>query len=96
MYTASELEYAINKVEVKILICPQTSSIRNYGKIIFELISDISERDPHHLKCPKLKTLNKIIFYSSDTDFPGVIQWNELEQAAQQNHFKSLSEIKVE
>ena len=43
-----------------------------------------------------MKTLEKIIFYSSPDPFPGVLKWEEVAAAAQQSDFKTLSEIKVE
>ena len=37
LYTAKELEYAINKVDVKILICPKSVAALDYEKIIGKL-----------------------------------------------------------
>ena len=96
LYTAHELEYALNKVKVKVLICPQTIGALDYGNILTELIPDLASRDRFNLKCKNIETLEKIIFYSSPSEFPGVLKWEELEQAAQQCDFKTLSEIKVE
>ena len=97
LYTASELEYALNKVEVKVLICPQTlGPALDYEAILKTMIPDLEERDRNCLNVPSLKTLEKIILYSNPKPIPGTFQWKDIEQAAESKHFKKLEGLKVQ
>jgi hypothetical protein len=56
MYTTDELQYAINKVNVKCLICPKSIGPLNYHKTISAMIPNL----PNQVGCPKISTMAKL------------------------------------
>lgn len=95
LYTARELEYAINKVNVKALVCPKSVGPLNYEKIINEMIPDIATRDKYNINSENVKCLEKIFFHSTDAETEGIINWTDLEQAAGNNHYAALAGTKI-
>ena len=95
LYTAPELEYALNKVNVKVLICPETIGALDYYSILQDLIPNLEKRDRNNLKVPSLKTLEKIIFYSNPEPKAGTFQWSDIEQAAESEDFNKIESIKI-
>mgnify|MGYP000540639690 CR=1 FL=1 len=95
LYTARELEYALEKVDAKILICPKEIGPLNYDETIRQMIPDLNTRNWENLKLPNLPKLEKIIYYSNVEKIDGTILWSDLESAADQKHFKILDSYKV-
>ena len=95
LYTAPELEYALNKVNVKVLICPETIGALDYYSILQDLIPDLEKRDRNDLKVSSLKTLEKIIFYSNPEPKAGTFQWPDIEQAAESKDFNKIESLKI-
>lgn len=95
LYTARELEYAINKVNVKALVCPRSVGQLNYENIITQMIPDIAEQNRYNIQADNVKGLEKIIFYSTDEPVDGIISWRDLEFAADQSHYDILSSTKL-
>jgi len=49
LYTATELEYALNKVNVTCLICPRQIGPLNYHATISKMIPNLDQLDRHNL-----------------------------------------------
>ena len=96
LYTTRELEYALEKVDAKMLVCPKTIGPLNYHAKVQELIPNLAEQDRFSLNIPSVPTLKKVVYYSSPEAEAGTFQWAELEQAGSNADLKSINEIKVD
>ena len=96
LYTAYELEYAINKVGIKILVCPKSvGDALNYHKILTVMIPDLETQDKFNLNSKNVDVLEKIVFYSTDEEIGGVINWKDVEEAGDQSHYKILADVNI-
>ena len=96
LYTTRELEYALEKVDAKMLVCPKTIGPLNYHAKVQELIPNLSEQDRFSLNVPSVPTLKKVVYYSSPEAEEGTFQWSELEEAGSDADLKTVNEIKVD
>ena len=95
LYTAPELEYAINKVNAKILVAPKSIAALDYHKLVKVLIPDIDEQEPENLKAKNLPGLEKIIFYGNQEETPGIISWKDLQDAGDAKSQKIVDSVKL-
>jgi len=95
LYTARELEYALVKVDAKILVCPKEIGPLNYDAKIREMIPDLGSRNWENLKLANVPKLEKLIYYSNSEKIDGTVLWSDLESAGDQKHFKTLESTKV-
>ena len=95
LYTAPELEYAINKVNAKILVAPKAIAALDYDKLVKVLIPDIDEQEPENLKAKNLPGLEKIIFYGDQDETPGIISWKDLKDAGDAKSQKIVDSVKL-
>ena len=90
LYTARELEYALDKVDAKLLVCPKTIGPLNYDATIRQMIPDLDTRNSHDLNLAQLPMLKKIIYYSNTEPLDGTLLWSDLEAAGDQSHYTLL------
>ncbi len=60
-YRLSELEYALNKVQCKAIVCAESFKTSNYLDMLNKLAPDISDNDPSSLQLSTLPHLKNII-----------------------------------
>merc|ERR1712227_73070 len=96
LYTARELEYALEKVDAKMLVCPKEIGPLDYDTTIRQMIPDLENRNSMNLKLPKLPLLEKIVYYSNSDNISGTILWSDLEKAGQSSDFREVDESKVD
>ena len=96
LYTSRELEYALEKVDAKMLVCPKTIGPLNYHAKVQEMIPNLAEQDRFGLNVPSVPTLKKVVYYSCPEAEAGTFQWSELEQAGSDKDLTTVNEIVVD
>jgi len=96
LYTSRELEYALEKVDAKMLVCPKTIGPLNYHAKVQEMIPNLAEQDRFSLNVPSVPTLKKVVYYSCPEAEAGTFQWSELEQAGSDKDLTTVNEIVVD
>jgi len=76
-YRASELEYALNKVQMKALVLMPTFKTSNYYEILCEVAPEIKTSHSGQLKCEKAPHLKDVIM-SEGAAFDGTFSFNEV------------------
>lgn len=61
MYEASEMEYCINKVGIKFVICPEKSKNINHYSILNKIIPRLEEAKTDELNYANVSSLKHII-----------------------------------
>lgn len=76
-YQALEIEYAINKVGIKCLVCPDKIKNQDYYEILNLLIPNLDKHEPKKIKSNKIPSLESIVTVSKET-FKGTLNYHEL------------------
>ena len=96
LYTVPELEYAMNKVGAKALVCPKELGPLNYHAALTSLIPDLDKQDKFNLKSSAMPNLKTIVYYTCYEEVGGVIRWDELEEMGSDKNVTELRSIKVD
>ena len=97
MYTAKELEYAINKVDITALICPQEIGPLDYRNTISQMLPQLENSSaPGSLNFENVSTLRNIIYFNKQEDINGVFDFDDVFQAGESEHLKILNQTKIE
>lgn len=60
-YRSYELEFALKKVECKVLICARSFKSSNYLKLLHDLIPELETSRPNHLHVPRIPHLKCVV-----------------------------------
>jgi len=98
LYTASELEYAINKVDIAALICPKEIGPLDYHGTIQQLAPDLTKGTRGALNFSNVPTLKSVIYYSMDDDesIDGVFNFEDLYNAGGSTQLETLKNVKID
>jgi len=96
LYTVPELEYAMNKVGAKALVCPKELGPLNYNAALTSLIPDLDKQDKFNLKSSAMPELKTIVYYTCYEEVGGVIRWDELEEMGSDKNLTEVRSIKVD
>ena len=98
LYTAPELEYAIQKVDITAIICPKEIGPLDYHATIKQMIPGLENATKGDLNFANVPTLKSIVYYSMEEDenIGGVFNFQGLYNAAGSSQYNMLKDIKIE
>ncbi len=91
-YRASELEYALNRVGVKALVCAVSHRSSRYLDMLSSLVPELATAKRNGLRAKRLPSLRSVIALT-DEPVPGAYRFAELEQASVGGQRARLSAI---
>ena len=91
-YKGTELEYCINKVDLKCLIFATQFKSSAYAQTILDLCPEIVEQKPGHLHLKKLPSL-RVLVQISETPIAGAYSFQEVVKRANSGYFERLDHI---
>ncbi|KAF2897795.1 hypothetical protein ILUMI_08382 [Ignelater luminosus] len=90
-YQASELEYCINKVGMKAIVCPDKIKKVNFYEILNQVSEEVQKCDPGKLKCKKVPSLKSVILISNEA-VKGTYNYNEILDLGDENSTRRIKE----
>lgn len=87
-YQESEIQYALNKVKVKALICPPNFKKQNYCEILKRFVN-IENGERGKLKSEKVPSLQNVIMISDNT-LRGTYLYEELLNSPTESELKKI------
>lgn len=94
-YQVSEIQYCINKVGLKSIVCPDKFKKQNYYDILNEASDSISKSEPGRIKCKNMPTLESVII-CSDKSLRGTFNYQEIIGFATEAGIQNISTIQDE
>ena len=91
-YKGTELEYCINKVDLKCLIFATQFKSSAYAQTILDLCPELLEQKPGHLHLKKLPSL-RVLVQISETPIAGAYSFQEVVKKATKGYFERLDYI---
>lgn len=91
-YRTNELEYALRKVGVKVLISAQSFKTQDYYSMVEEICPEIQYATPGHLKSVKLPELDSVIMLGSG-QFKGALMFDDVMDMAKDVHHKEAENL---
>ena len=91
-YKGTELEYCINKVDLKCLIFATQFKSSAYAQTILDLCPELVEQKPGHLHLKKLPSLRMLV-QISETPIAGAYSFQEVVKKATMGYFERLDYI---
>ena len=91
-YKGKELEYCINKVDLKCLIFATQFKSSAYAQTILDLCPELVEQKPGHLHLKKLASLRMLV-QISETPIAGAYSFQEVVKKATTGYFERLDYI---
>ena len=91
-YKGTELEYCINKVDLKCLIFATQFKSSAYAQTILDLCPELVEQKPGHLHLKKLPSL-RVLVQISETPIAGAYSFQEVVKRANSGYFERLDHI---
>jgi len=96
MYTARELEYACNKVNIAAIVCPKEIGPLDYHAKIEEMCPMLQTQTRGALNFENVPSLRSVTYYNSDEVFGGVYNFDELMNAGGSNELNIIKGLKVD
>ena len=96
MFTAPELEYAINKVDITGLICPQEIGPLNYRATLNNMIPDLEKSEAGNLNFSNVPTLKSITMFNLQEEVKGVFDFDSLFNAGGSKELEVLNSVKID
>ena len=81
LYTTKELEYTINKVGIRAIICPEETSRASFHERVDELVN-LDKQSLGAINAPNVPTLKSIVYHKRKTRTNAVFDFDELYDAA--------------
>ena len=91
-YRASELEYALNKVQCRALILAPGFKSGDYAQILGELAPELGSAEPGNLKAARLPNLEMVIRLGSESK-PGMLAFESLCTPPQRSELEALGAL---
>ncbi|XP_069936367.1 medium-chain acyl-CoA ligase ACSF2, mitochondrial-like, partial [Cherax quadricarinatus] len=91
-YRPSELEYCLNKVSVKAIICHEKFKTSDYHHMLCEIAPELLSSSKDDLKLSRLPSLKKVIM-CSEKDLSGTYKFGDLYGAGDSCHKTMLADI---
>lgn len=91
-YQARELEYCLNKVAVKALVCDKAFKTSDYYEMLCELAPELPSSATGSLKSARLPHLEKVIVMSEEM-LSGTMKFSDLFDAGDSSHVKGLEQL---
>ncbi|XP_069969606.1 medium-chain acyl-CoA ligase ACSF2, mitochondrial [Penaeus vannamei] len=91
-YRPSELEYCLNKVGVKGIVCDEEFKTSDYYKMLCALAPELPSSVPGDLSSATLPHLKKV-FFRSQEKLSGTFRFADLYEAGESSHRKKVDEL---
>ena len=91
-YKGTELEYCVNKVDLKCLIFATQFKSSAYAQTILDLCPELVEQKPGHLHLKKLPSL-RVLVQISETPIAGAYAFQDVVKKATTGYFERLDHI---
>uniref|UniRef100_A0A1Y1L8H9 Medium-chain acyl-CoA ligase ACSF2, mitochondrial n=2 Tax=Photinus pyralis TaxID=7054 RepID=A0A1Y1L8H9_PHOPY len=88
-YIAQELEYCINKVGMKVIICPEMCDKLHFYDTLGTIVSNLRQQKPENLNNPSTQSLKNIITVSENS-LGGTFNYNEILHLANETSIKKI------
>ncbi|XP_055343731.1 medium-chain acyl-CoA ligase ACSF2, mitochondrial-like [Paramacrobiotus metropolitanus] len=96
-YKVSELEYCLNKVQVKAIVAAEGVATLKYYDHLKKIFPDIEKSDPHKLRSTRAPHLKHVIMMTNrPRDFPGTIPYSEVQKMATHEYTQVVHKINQE
>ncbi|XP_030565520.1 medium-chain acyl-CoA ligase ACSF2, mitochondrial [Drosophila novamexicana] len=76
-YQGPEMEYCLNKVDIKAILAPDTFKTQNYYEILRDICPELAQSEPGKLKSEKFPHLRTVII-NSQQSLKGAMRFDEL------------------
>lgn len=91
-YRPSELEFCLNKVSVKGLICAKSFKTSDYYAMLSSLCPELSSAAPGRLSSARLPHLSTVVIMA-DKQLPGTFNFSDVPGLASGDHFATLDSL---
>ncbi|NNK77285.1 MAG: AMP-binding protein [Litoreibacter sp.] len=91
-YRLSELEFALNQVEVATLVLVPSFKSSNYLAMLADLMPELKAVDPGKLKAARVPTLRLVVTLSDDAA-PGTIRYSDVVAGADDRAYRRVQEL---
>ncbi|XP_060529029.1 medium-chain acyl-CoA ligase ACSF2, mitochondrial-like isoform X2 [Cylas formicarius] len=88
-YQAKEIEYCINKVGIKSIVCPHKYKSQNYYDILNTVSDEVFQSEPGKLECKIMPSLKSVIVTTEET-LGGAYTYNEIMALASTNSIQKI------
>ncbi|XP_041466074.1 medium-chain acyl-CoA ligase ACSF2, mitochondrial-like isoform X1 [Lytechinus variegatus] len=88
-YLETEIEYALNKAHVKLLIASKPFKTQRYYDIISNICPELEKATPGHLSSKRLPDLESLIMMGND-EHPGSFTFSDVIDMGRQEHFDTV------
>ncbi|XP_068605766.1 medium-chain acyl-CoA ligase ACSF2, mitochondrial-like [Brachionichthys hirsutus] len=92
-YQVKEVEFALNKVQCKAVVCPTRFKTQDYCEMLRQLCPDISKTPVGMIKSSSLPDLRMVIV--TDSRQPGMLSVEDVMQAGESRHHKQLMDLQT-
>jgi fatty-acyl-CoA synthase len=93
-YRVTELEYALNKVECRVLITARRFKTSDYLGMLRELAPELDSRSPGQLRAARLPHL-RVLIYLDETDERGFLSFDAVQRLGGSAEYAQLHELAV-
>ncbi|XP_068223681.1 medium-chain acyl-CoA ligase ACSF2, mitochondrial-like isoform X2 [Palaemon carinicauda] len=91
-YRTSELQFCLNKVAVKAIVCDETFKTSNYYKMLCDLAPELPESRPGELTSKQIPHLKQVIV-RTEKELDGTYRLQDLFEAGDTAHMKALEDL---
>ncbi|KAK4875732.1 hypothetical protein RN001_012154 [Aquatica leii] len=91
-YTEHEMEYSINKVGIKTIICPESYKKLKFYNIMCRLVTDLQDCDRNKIHSTRMPSLQSIITISNNT-LKGTYSYQDVINCADHTSIKTVTTI---
>ncbi|XP_068605772.1 medium-chain acyl-CoA ligase ACSF2, mitochondrial-like [Brachionichthys hirsutus] len=92
-YQVKEVEFTLNKVQCKAVVCPTRFKTQDYCEMLRQLCPDISKTPVGMIKSSSLPDLRMVIV--TDSRQPGMLSVEDVMQAGESRHHKQLMDLQT-
>ncbi|XP_019547239.2 medium-chain acyl-CoA ligase ACSF2, mitochondrial-like [Aedes albopictus] len=88
-----EVEYAMNKVQVKALVTIESYRSQKYYEVLCQLMPELAESSPGKLKSSKVPSLKMVIVDTESKRLPGTVTLNDMLQMASEEEISKIEPL---
>ncbi|XP_068192292.1 medium-chain acyl-CoA ligase ACSF2, mitochondrial-like isoform X2 [Antennarius striatus] len=92
-YQVEEVEFTLNKVQCKAVVCPTRFKTQDYCEMLRQLCPDIGKTPVGVVKSSRLPDLRMVIV--TDSRQPGMLSVEDVMQAGESQHHKELMDLQT-
>lgn len=92
-FQVPELEYALNKVQVKALITVESYRTQKFYEMLCQLMPELADSSPGKLKASKVPSLKMVIVDTETKKLPGTMTLNDLTQIPSEEEISKIESL---